>query len=138
MPSIEIVQALLDRGADPELALVQRLPGRSGMDGGDTSLGNLVATCQSHHRYLHEYGCSIELHDDGPHFLDRRGRRILEAPPPSRPPDLGWETLLARNAELQISAATNEPLWDGARVDAYAVIDALLGVERTEATRGWS
>jgi len=107
-------------------------------DGGDTSLRNLVATCSSHHRYLHEYGCSIELHDDGPHFLDRRGRRILEAPPPSRPPDLGWETLLARNAELQISAATNEPLWDGARVDDRAVIDALLGVERTEATRGWS
>ena len=107
-------------------------------DGGDTSVRNLVATCSSHHRYLHEYGCSIELHDDGPHFLDRRGRRILDAPPPSRPPDLGWETLLARNAELQISASTNEPLWDGARVDDRAVIDALLGVERTEATRGWS
>lgn len=107
-------------------------------DGGDTSLRNLVATCSSHHRYLHEYGCSIELHDDGPHFLDRRGRRILDAPPPSRPPDLGWETILARNAELQISASTNEPLWDGARVDDRAVIDALLGVERTEATRGWS
>jgi hypothetical protein len=107
-------------------------------DGGDTSLRNLVATCSSHHRYLHEYGCSIELHADGPHFLDRRGRRILDAPPPSRPPDLGWETLLARNAELQISASTNEPLWDGARVDDHAVIDALLGVERTEGTRGWS
>jgi len=95
-------------------------------DGGDTSLRNLVATCSSHHRYLHEYGCSIELHDDGPHFLDRRGRRILDAPPPSRPPDLGWETILARNAELQISASTTEPLWDGARVDDRAVIDALL------------
>ena len=107
-------------------------------DGGDTSLRNLVVTCSSHHRYLHEYGCSVELHDDGSHFLDRRGRRILDAPPPSRPPDLGWETLLARNAELQISASTNEPLWDGARVDDQAVIDALLGVERTEGTRGWS
>jgi uncharacterized protein len=39
MPSIEIVRALLDRGADTNLALTTRLPGRSGMDGGDTSLG---------------------------------------------------------------------------------------------------
>lgn len=107
-------------------------------DGGDTSLRNMVSCCSFHHRYVHEYGCSIELHDDGPHVLDRRGRRILDAPPPSRPPDLGWETILARNAELQITASTNEPLWDGARVDDGAVIDALLGVERTEAIRGWS
>ena len=107
-------------------------------DGGDTSLRNVVACCSFHHRYVHEYGCSIELHDDGPHFLDRRGRRILDAPPPSRPPDLGWETLLARNAELQITASTNEPLWDGARVDRGAVIDAVLGADRAEAIRGWS
>jgi len=39
MPSVEIVRALLDRGANPDAALTQRLPGRSGMDGGDTSLG---------------------------------------------------------------------------------------------------
>jgi uncharacterized protein len=39
MPSIEIIKALLDRGADPDIALTQRLPGRSGMDGGDTTLG---------------------------------------------------------------------------------------------------
>ena len=87
---------------------------------------------------MHEYGCSIELQDDGPQFLDRRGRRILDAPPPSRPPDLGWEAILARNAALQITASTNEPLWDGARVDDGAVIDALLGVERAAAIQGWS
>jgi ankyrin repeat protein len=39
MPSIDIVKALLDRGASPDLALTGRLPGRSGMDGGDTTLG---------------------------------------------------------------------------------------------------
>ena len=107
-------------------------------DGGATSLRNMVACCSFHHRYVHEHGCSIELHDDGPHFLDRRGRRILDAPPPPRPPDLGWETILARNAELRITASTNEPMWDGARVDDGAVIDALLGVDRAAAIRGWS
>ena len=38
LPSIEIVKALLARGANPNSALTQRLPGRSGMDTGDTSL----------------------------------------------------------------------------------------------------
>jgi hypothetical protein len=107
-------------------------------DGGDTSLSNTVLTCSFHHRYVHEYGWSIELHADGPHFLDRRGRRILDAPPPSRPPDLGWEAILAQHAELQITASANEPLWDGARIDHGTVIDDLVGIEQAEAIQGWS
>jgi len=107
-------------------------------DGGDTSLRNMVACCSFHHRFVHEYGCSIELHADGPRFLDRRGRRILDAPPPPRPPDLGWAALRARHAELQITASVNEPLWDGARIDYGAVVDALVGVEQGEAIQGWS
>jgi ankyrin repeat protein len=39
MPSVEIIKALLDRGANPGTPLKTRLPGRSGMDGGDTTLG---------------------------------------------------------------------------------------------------
>ena len=39
LPSIDIVQALLDHGAKPNVALTHPLPGRSGMDGGDTTLG---------------------------------------------------------------------------------------------------
>jgi hypothetical protein len=104
-------------------------------DGGATSLRNLIACCSFHHRYVHEYGCSIELHADGPQFLDRRGRRILDAPTPPRPSDLGWEAIRARHTELQITASTTEPQWDGARVDHGAVIDALLGVERVAAIR---
>ena len=107
-------------------------------DGGDTSLRNMVSCCSFHHRFVHEYGCSIELHADGPRFLDRRGRRILDAPPPSRPADLGWEAIRARHAELQITASTNEPLWDGARIDYGAVIDALVDIEPAEAIQGWS
>jgi len=37
-PSIDIVKALLDRGAKPNLQLSKSLPGRSGMDSGDTTL----------------------------------------------------------------------------------------------------
>jgi len=38
MPSIDIVKALLARGANPNTALTKNLPGRSGMDSGDTTL----------------------------------------------------------------------------------------------------
>src|SRR5262245_23807257 len=39
LPSIEIVKALLARKANPNIALNKVLPGKSGMDGGDTTLG---------------------------------------------------------------------------------------------------
>ena len=39
LPSIEVLQALLARKADPNVALNKVLPGKSGMDGGDTTLG---------------------------------------------------------------------------------------------------
>jgi uncharacterized protein len=38
LPSIEIVKALLARGANPNLQLTKNLPGRSGMDSGDVTL----------------------------------------------------------------------------------------------------
>src|SRR5579871_354969 len=39
LPSLDLIQALLDRGANPNTTLVKNLPGRSGMDAGDTTLG---------------------------------------------------------------------------------------------------
>lgn len=38
MPSLDIVKALLEHGAKTDVALTRALPGRSGMDGGDTTL----------------------------------------------------------------------------------------------------
>jgi|SRR5579871_1466762 len=38
LPSLDLLQALLDRGANPNMQLTRNLPGRSGMDSGDTSL----------------------------------------------------------------------------------------------------
>ncbi len=39
MPSLDLVVALLDRGANPNAQLTRALAGRSGMDAGDTTLG---------------------------------------------------------------------------------------------------
>ena len=39
LPSLEIVKALLERGANLDAPLKRPLPGRSGMDSGDTALG---------------------------------------------------------------------------------------------------
>lgn len=39
MPSLDLVQALLDHGANPNATLTKPIPGRSGMDAGDTTLG---------------------------------------------------------------------------------------------------
>jgi ankyrin repeat protein len=39
LPSVEVLKALLTRKADPNVALNKVLPGKSGMDGGDTTLG---------------------------------------------------------------------------------------------------
>ena len=55
-----------------------------------------------------------------------------------RPPDLGREAILARHVELQITAITNEPLWDGEHIDYGTVIDELVGAERARAVRSWS
>jgi len=38
LPSLEIVKALLAHGANPNMQLTKNLPGRSGMDSGDTTL----------------------------------------------------------------------------------------------------
>jgi ankyrin repeat protein len=40
MPTLEIVKAILAHGANPNMQLVKALPGRSGMDSGDTALGD--------------------------------------------------------------------------------------------------
>jgi hypothetical protein len=94
--------------------------------GGAAELGNLVST-SFHHRFVHECDYTVELGSDGSAtFRDHNGRVVPPVPPPAQPRDLGWGAIRARNRDLSIRAATNEPQWDGFPVDYVNVIDALV------------
>jgi len=96
-------------------------------NGGETELRNMVSLCSFHHHFLHEYEFTVELGADGSVvFRDDGGRIVPDAPPPANPPMLGWEAIHARNARRGITAATNEPEWDGYPADYAACIDELV------------
>jgi Domain of unknown function (DUF222) len=59
-------------------------------DGGETSLQNAALLCSQHHRYVHEYGYTIDLGPDHrPRFRDPRGRLVAMAPVPAAVKELG-------------------------------------------------
>ena len=96
-------------------------------DGGETSLSNGCLLCSHHHRYVHEYGYTIELGpDQRPQFRDPRGRLVSVVPPVAALADLGWPTLRADNASLAIDAQTVACEWDGMHVDYGAVVGHLV------------
>ena len=95
--------------------------------GGETSLKNIVGICSLHHRFVHEYGYRVEIDEAGqPRFFDRRGRLVTEVVERPRPWVLGMPALVDAHAELDISAETNEPGWDGMPVNYEWVIDDLV------------
>jgi len=98
------------------------------VDGGETTLDNLVTLCGHHHRFVHEYGYRIELDaQQQPRFIDPHGRPVLEVP--ARPRSDGMAEVRRQNLPLEITAATNLPGWDGDDVDYERVIDGLLWAE---------
>jgi len=99
-------------------------------DGGKTSLMNAALLCSLHHRYVHEYGYSIELGaDQRPQFRDPRGRLVAVVPTRHAAPDLGWPRIHAANAPLAIDADTIVCEWDGTPVNYGAVVGDLVVVD---------
>jgi hypothetical protein len=97
-------------------------------DGGETSLRNTALLCTLHHRYVHEYGYTIELGpDQRPRFRDPHGRWVKAAPERPNVTGLGWPQIRAANAALQIDASTIAGPWDGTPVD-YGRIAGHLAV----------
>jgi len=99
-------------------------------DGGETSLQNMALLCSFHHRYVHEYGNSIELGpDQRPRFRDPHGRWVPAVPELPRVAELGWPQIRAANEALQIDADTIAGPWDGTPVDYGRIVGHLCAAD---------
>jgi len=98
------------------------------IDGGETSLSNMLTTCRRHHRYLHEFGFSVTLRDGEFAFFDPDGREIPAVPARPSLAQASFDRLAAIRAwsEIDISAASNQPGWDGEAVDYDGCVAALM------------
>jgi hypothetical protein len=86
------------------------------MDGGATSVENLVLLCRRHHRAVHEGGFDLVRHHDGTVTFFRPNGTVLEAAP-ALPPRY--------NAVDAPSTADDIPVWDGTPFDVVYAIDVL-------------
>ncbi len=96
-------------------------------DGGHTKLENVCSLCTMHHRYVHEYGYTVECGDDGEFvFRDPGGAAIPAAGAPRAAVyDVGAR-MAKRLDELAFTRETNMPRWDGTEPDYDLVVSALL------------
>jgi hypothetical protein len=96
------------------------------VDGGETSLDNLLLLCRHHHRQLHEGGWRLEKTCDGSFaFFDRFGAPIPEAFTLWR---AELDAFIERNQALDISAETyackvNDHRWD-AELAVWAFVNS--------------
>ncbi len=88
------------------------------INGGETSVDNLVLLCSTHHRFVHEYGCGVESNGDGTFtFHDQHGR--VFAPARQRVP--GHEM-------TAMSPAVNETMWDGRDPQYRRCVESLIHI----------
>jgi hypothetical protein len=104
---------------------------RHWVNGGATSLDNVLLLCRSHHRDVHEGGFRVERDADGTvTFYRPDGVRLDPVPPvpawSDRDPDpLGPTAARMRAAGVPTGPRTCTPICDGQRVDVGWVIDVL-------------
>jgi len=98
------------------------------VDGGATSLGNLVLLCRRHHRLVHEGGFTLQRRADGSvAFFDEDGAPLWMAPPQPRfdlanPLAPSTERLAALG--ITITSRTL-PTWEGGPFDLGHAVDVL-------------
>ncbi len=84
------------------------------IDGGDTSVKNLVLLCRRHHRAVHEGGFDVIRHPGGTVTFLRPNGAVLEAAPALPAAQRGHDR-----------PVDDIPVWDGARFDLVYAIDVL-------------
>ena len=107
------------------------------IDGGDTSLDNVILLCSFHHKHVHEYGYTIEMGPERqPVFRNQHGLVVRAKPERPRPEGLGWQGIRSANDGLGISASTNRSKWDGKPIDCRPMIVQLIACESSRCARG--
>jgi hypothetical protein len=94
------------------------------LTGGATNLDNTVLLCRRHHRYMHEYGFSLERIDEELVFRDPDGR-VVSAQGARWQVGLDPAAVAAAWRVGPVTAEVNAPGWDGERVDCDSCIAAL-------------
>jgi hypothetical protein len=95
------------------------------VDGGPTSLDNLVRLCRRHHRAVHEGGFHLIQQADGAAvFLHPDGRELEPAPSLPR---------ATARVEPQACAFAAIPVWDGTAFDLVYAVDVLYTPRVTNA-----
>jgi hypothetical protein len=97
-------------------------------NGGETTLGNLILLCSSHHRLVHDRDIRIVLDPDGTaRFYNRHGVLIPAHPKPSVGGNGGLDAVRAANDQndVVITADTNRSRWDGRPVQYDWCVSAL-------------
>jgi uncharacterized protein DUF222 len=89
-------------------------------DGGETTLGNLLHLCRTHHRLVHEGGITVEARAGGGWRFARPDGREFDLPPrdPAASP-VDWRALRDTHAALgiEIDSDTAATRWRGERMD---------------------
>ena len=99
-------------------------------DGGATEINNLISLCGYHHRFVHEYGFTLEFDaktNTVSVYDPARGRRIPAVARTEPPVDLDWPNLLGWS-EHSITATTQQT-WDATPVDYGEIVDIILRAE---------
>jgi hypothetical protein len=113
------------------------------VDGGPTSLANLVLLCRRHHRFVHEYGYAIQANGSSLEFVRPDGRPVLRAPRlPEIEAERGCAELARGNADggrgVEINPSTADSHWMGESLDYDWVLRRLFALDeqaRLEAER---
>jgi hypothetical protein len=97
-------------------------------DGGDTKLTNLVSLCRRHHRFVHEYGFTIQRDGNSFRFIRPDGRPVPLVPMTvAVEATAGWQALTTQHDQLglHIGPRTCMPKWFGERMDYGEALGAL-------------
>jgi hypothetical protein len=106
------------------------------IDGGETKLGNLIPLCTYHHRFLHEGGWRVAMHEGVPRFIEPSGVDVPAVPRRCDAPHDPLAAFADKHAALSIDDQTCLSRWDGSRPDYAECVAQLLHDEEDSMSIG--